>query len=223
MNQNAVTLANDAGQSQTYTWWSDMPNQPTTPTIQMVNFKSTYKPYLIRRPGATAVSFGPSGYIDPGFPYWDHWPVCQLPNDGREAPRTDRPAHTSLSWFCRAADLVLRHLLHVDVYVWPDYTELPLSLATQSKAWNSPASLTLNSGDFTSQGFLTTQKAWQLTSEPPGNPSDLHVHPQRQHVDSHPEPGHRHSGLGGHSPELSASTASPPRAAPTAGWASTTA
>jgi len=172
VNQDAVTLANDAGQSQTYTWWSGMPNQPATPTIQMVNFKSTYRPYLIRRPGAMIASFGPSGYIDPGFPYWDHWPVCQLPNDGRQAPRTDRPAHTSLSWFTEPP---ISHsgIYYTWIYMYGLTTQTAAQLATQSKAWNTPASLTIASGGYTSQGFSTTQKAWQLTSNLFGSPSNL--------------------------------------------------
>lgn len=120
----ALTIANDLGQSRTFSWQPEFPwaigKEPAIPTIQMVNFKSRYRPFLIRRPQATVAAFPPSGFIELHFPYWNHWPVAQLLNDGRKGTRTDRPAHTSLTWFCEPP-IAAEGILYTWSYpVWHD-------------------------------------------------------------------------------------------------------
>ena len=174
----ALTLANDAGQTKTYAWQPEFPwqlnrDQPATLTIQMVNFKSQYKPFMLHRPGGTVAAFPPSGFIDRNFPYWNHWPVSQLPNDGRKGTRTDRPAHTSLTWFCEPA--TSQGILHSWLYMYGLTTKPAAELGTLSKSWSSPAKLTVESGNCASGGYDQYQRAYQLTCEKPGNPTELKI------------------------------------------------
>jgi len=37
------------------------------------------------------------GNVSP-FPWWNHWPVAQIPSDGRYAQAPDRASHFSLAW-----------------------------------------------------------------------------------------------------------------------------
>ncbi|MCX6343924.1 MAG: LamG domain-containing protein [Armatimonadetes bacterium] len=172
----ALTVANDAGESQTFAWQPDFPwsigREPAKPTIQMVNFRSTYKPYMIRRPGATIAAFPPSGGVDRNFPYWNHWPVSLLPNDGRQATRTDRPAHTSLAWFCEPP-IKSEGILHTWIYMYGLTDKKATELTTLSKSWNSPAALSIKGGNITSQSYDTCQHAYLLTSATPGKPSKV--------------------------------------------------
>jgi len=86
-------------QSYTYMWGKDAEMDKSklpvikSPTIRMTNLKSQYKPYIIFEPG---VSIDP--WLGNDFKYsWNHWPVGQLPSDGRVSQFADRPSHNSLS------------------------------------------------------------------------------------------------------------------------------
>jgi hypothetical protein len=174
----ALTVANDAGESRTFSWQPDFPGrvgrEPDKPTIQMVNFKSTYRPFMLKLPGASIAAFPPSGHIDRNFPYWNHWPVSQLPNDGRQATRTDRPAHTSLAWFC---DPPVREdgILFTWTYMYGLTAAKATDLTTLSKSWNSPAALKLTGSGFTSVGFNTCQRAYVLQSTMADTPHPLEL------------------------------------------------
>ena len=66
--------------------------------VQLVNIKSRFKPFIIFENEVKIKPF--TGGIRPSisrFPWWNHWPVAQLPNDGRQALDADRPSHSSLS------------------------------------------------------------------------------------------------------------------------------
>lgn len=172
----ALTVANDAGESRTFSWQPEFPGaigrEPAKPTIQMVNFKAKYRPYMLKLPGATIAAFPPSGYIDRNFPYWNHWPVSQLPNDGRKGTRTDRPAHTSLAWFCDPP-VRAEGILFTWIYMYGLTPDKAPDLAPLSKSWNSPAELQLAGKGFTSSGYDTCQRAYLLETTTPGKPDPL--------------------------------------------------
>lgn len=172
----ALTVANDAGESRTFSWQPEFPGgvgrEPSTPTIQMVNFKSKYRPYMLRQPGATIVAFPPSGFIDRNFPYWNHWPVAQLWNDGRKGTRTDRPAHTSLAWFCEPP-VRAEGILYTWNYVY-GLTDKPAEqLADLSKSWNSPPPLTMSGTGYHSKGYDNCERAYVLKAAKPGPPAEV--------------------------------------------------
>jgi len=174
----ALTLANDGGESRTYSWQPQFPSgvsrEPTNRTIQMVNFKSKYRPYMLKLPGATIAAFPPSGYIDRNFPYWNHWPVSQLPNDGRKGTRTDRPAHTSLSWFC---DPPVREdgILFSWIYMYGLTLEKATGLVQLSKSWNSPAELKMAGDGFKTSGYDVCQRAYLFENKTPGKPKSVEM------------------------------------------------
>ncbi|MCX6880327.1 MAG: LamG domain-containing protein [Verrucomicrobia bacterium] len=174
----ALTVANDAGESRTFAWQPEFPwgigREPAKPTIQMVNFKATFRPYMLRRPGATITAFPPSGYIDRNFPYWNHWPVSQLPNDGRKGTRTDRPAHTSLAWFCEPP-VRTDGILFTWIYMYGLTAGQATDLVPLSKSWNSPAELTLTGEGFASSGYDLCQRAYLLAASSPGKPGKLEL------------------------------------------------
>lgn len=161
----ALTIANDAGESRSFDWQPNFPDDvgrhPQKPTIQMVNFKAKHRPYMLKLPGALVSAFPPSGHIDRNFPYWNHWPVSQLPNDGRQATRTDRPAHTSLSWFCDPP-LKEEGILFTWTYMYGLTAGSAMDLVPLSKSWNSPAALKLNGAAFENIGYDTCQRAYVL-------------------------------------------------------------
>jgi hypothetical protein len=89
----AATIANDGGETRTYSWDPvsppfPFPDQPANANIAEVNLKSEYKPFYIYQPGTTLGPYGWPPELRPEyshFPVWDHWPVNQAPSDGRYA------------------------------------------------------------------------------------------------------------------------------------------
>ncbi|NBR49244.1 LamG domain-containing protein [bacterium] len=175
----AFTVGNEKGESQTYSWengpplkWKDPASperyfhNPPEPNIQMVNMRSNFKPYLIFEPGVKIEGFGiPPAKDYSMFPCWNHWPVAQLPNDGRQALISDRPSHFSLS--------SSRPVIHVDpekacaMFLY-GMTDQPIeSLAPISRSWNSAPAATLAGAGFESQGFDKSQRAYIFTAKAP--------------------------------------------------------
>ncbi len=109
INLDALTLANMKGETATYTWKPKpamsftRPNGPETVTgppdanIQVVNLKSTWKPFQIVPPVNVKwdIYNGERTYFT--FECWNHWPVAQIPSSGRPCLAPDRPSHSSLS------------------------------------------------------------------------------------------------------------------------------
>jgi hypothetical protein len=64
--------------------------------IHVVNYRAQYDPFTI---GDFTGGNVYSGEVTPYsvFPSWNHWPVAQIPSDGRYASFPDRAAHSSLT------------------------------------------------------------------------------------------------------------------------------
>ncbi len=91
INNDAITLENMQGATQTYTWQHKPAGDfgpplapagvtgPPDPNIQIVNLKSNWKPFQIVAPdGASANIYNDEDtYFD--FECWNHWPVAQMP------------------------------------------------------------------------------------------------------------------------------------------------
>lgn len=108
----AVTMANLRGESQIYSWAERAPDhldQPAHANIEIINTKSKARPFLIV-PDEAFEEYG-QAHASPAFrpfnmevkrensifPWWNHWPVAQIPSDGRWATERDRVGHSSLS------------------------------------------------------------------------------------------------------------------------------
>ena len=176
----ALTLANEKGESHTYSWengpplkWKDPQSPeryfhiPAEPNIQLVNFRSQWKPYLIFEPGVKIEGFGiPPSRDYSMFPCWNHWPVAQLPNDGRKVIVSDRPSHFSLS---SSRPVIHNASGSCEARFLYGMTDQPVeSLVPLAKSWNSaPAAILAGSG-FESQGFDKSQRAYIFTAKAPG-------------------------------------------------------
>jgi hypothetical protein len=159
----AATLINMKGESKTYSWENGYPKFDLPDgNIQLVNFKSKFKPFLILRTGGSFDVF--NGEVRPEyshFPWWNHWPVAQIVSDGRSANAPDQAAHSSLSWGDPIVDAALYGMTDKD----------PKTLVPLARSWNFPAVLKLKSGGFESHGYDFTQRAYLLNAN--GNPGTI--------------------------------------------------
>ena len=96
----ALTVANLAGDIFNLDWSEGIPeNKLEDASISLVNLKSEYKVVVIYPDGTRIGTWGEMERATPETRFagpWNHWPVSQMPNDGRYALRTDRVTHSAL-------------------------------------------------------------------------------------------------------------------------------
>lgn len=159
----AVTLVNMKGETKTYSWENGYPKfDLPEANIQVVNFKSRFKPFLILRTGGDFVVF--NGEVRPEyshFPWWNHWPVAQTVSDGRSANAPDQAAHSSLSWGDPNGDAALYGMTDKD----------PETIVTLARSWNFPAEFKQLSSEAVIAEYDYTQRAYLVDAK--GSERDL--------------------------------------------------
>jgi hypothetical protein len=92
-----LTLADLEGNATNYSWKNGPPKVDyQNQKIHIVNYRAQYDAFTI---GDFTSGNVYSGELTPYsvFPSWNHWPVAQIPSDGRYASFPDRAAHCSLT------------------------------------------------------------------------------------------------------------------------------
>ena len=191
VNLDAMTLVNLKGENHTYSWANGAPvfkngENPTNPVIQIVNLKSKIKPYMIFEPGNNMEVYGIEQRPDAShFPWWNHWPVAQLPSDGRYCQAPDRPSHFSLAWggppfhdqdgnVLKARESGSEGKLKIPAdkmnimntywlsWMYGASQKAPEELAKLARSWAQPPVLKVNGDKFISHGYDLTQRAYIL-------------------------------------------------------------
>jgi hypothetical protein len=97
--KDALTMLNLAGDYKVYDWVTGPPDdvlEPKGQCIQYINYTGQYKPVTIGDFEWSNV-YGGELTEYAVFPTWNHWPVAQMPSDGRYATYPDRTSHSSLT------------------------------------------------------------------------------------------------------------------------------
>ena len=99
-NKTTTMLAED-GNYRSYDWLTRPPDNVDSPkksNIQLINLTGNYDPFTIATKfiGKTRVY---AGELTPyaAFCTWNHWPIAQMPSDGRYASFPDRTSHSSIT------------------------------------------------------------------------------------------------------------------------------
>lgn len=164
----AVTLANLKGETNTYSWAERVPrfSGPNLANIEIFNIKSQTRPFLIV-PDDPAPQFTVYAHEVRReysiFPWWNHWPVAFNPSDGRWAIAADRIGHSSVStgleWkdYEVTADSRTRVMLH-------GLTDKPDAGIVQiGKSYVHAPKLTVKGDGFTGGDYDVCQRAYVLT------------------------------------------------------------
>jgi len=169
----AITFMDMNGNKASYSWENGLPKEfpePEFMPIEMVNFKSKYRPFSIHPPERITLPFhfgSVKGYST--FPCWNHWPVSQIPSDGRTVQAFDKPSSTSLAYLNADQEQVER---------FPDgsvrgrilmgmTTHAIESLLPLARSWNFPPHLETQSDGFASSGYDAYQRAYLLEQQDP--------------------------------------------------------
>ena len=173
---DALTWGNMDGETRTYTWKQGKRDDARLrdATIQVVNMKSESKPFIIFEPKSGLKLMRCCLEEQSNFPWWNHWPVGQLPNDGRRTKVPDRPAHSSLAQSIEDSQII-EHDKEKKTYTAVHLTGMCGKSAQQlvplARSWNYPADLNLVGCGLENKGYDKNQRAYVLTcknsSQPP--------------------------------------------------------
>ncbi|MHC4617089.1 MAG: LamG-like jellyroll fold domain-containing protein [Planctomycetota bacterium] len=175
----ALTWGNMDGESKTYTWGTAQRDDRRLrdATIQIVNLKSENKPFIIFQPNSGLKLMRCCVEEQwAHFPWWNHWPVAQLANDGRRTGVPDRPAHSSLAQSIEDSPVIERdkeNKTYTAVSLYGMSERSVQELVPLARSWNYPPRLVITSGNFHSEGYNKHQRAYILFCEEKGEPSTL--------------------------------------------------
>jgi hypothetical protein len=163
----ALTMVDLEGNAVEYSWVDGPPDnveEPRNKVIQHVNYKAEYDPITI---GAFTESDVYGGEITPYsvFPTWNHWPVAQMPSDGRYASFPDRTAHSSLTHLglpTHAEDFGDRPFQQ-KIMMEGMLDKAPGELIPLAASWLNPPGVTPVSG-CESEGYDRTQRAFVINA-----------------------------------------------------------
>jgi hypothetical protein len=156
INLQALTVANLDGETYKMDWSKGIPeNKLEDASVSVVNFKSEYKVFITYPDGSEIGAWGEQERATPETHFagpWNHWPVSQMPNDGRYAMRTDRVTHSALGG------------AGPEKYAIYGFTNQDVTkLLPMARFWNNAPELQIISGANLS-GYRQSQKAYVLES-----------------------------------------------------------
>ena len=169
LEHRALYVAHMNGSSRGYSWYDPDNHEDIEDdrgNIYLTDLKARYDPFAIVQPdGAGNDGAGGWGSGRP-FPYYNHWPIAQIPSDGRYCMTNERTAHTSLT--------------HIE---WPFYelestrglkimltgmTDKTASeLVPLAKSWSGPPPLNITGPGYAGGEYDKTQRAYRISKRSP--------------------------------------------------------
>ena len=199
----AVTFFNMKGQSYTYSWEKFSPKfflAPRDKNIEIINVKSEQVPFFIVPDGPCTVAgkqfngkkrrnafFFPYAYfVKSGshFPWWNSWPVANIPTDGRFTWVSDRPSHTNVSSMAEWEDYEigpeLRRRIMLHGVLDKNNKE---SLVDLAKSWLRPPEVELNTDAYSDENYVPHERAYYFTCIDPTSkaPLDFKINASKEH------------------------------------------
>jgi hypothetical protein len=179
VNPDFVTVGNLHGVRKSFRYTKEAPlgpEQAGTPealTIQMHNLKSPQKPFIVFDEGNQMMylrDLNIAALSRP--PHHSHWPVAQIPSDGRSNQAPDGPGHLLGFPISRPPMREAR-----DRQWWNGFygmTEEPFeSLVGVARSWANAPELRITGTTFSSRGFDRSERAYMLSRVSPGGGGPL--------------------------------------------------
>jgi len=191
IEREAVSLVNMSGDVQKYSWDDDLEKEMPEPkgaNMSFVNLKSKYRPFIIVPPGPVktvegtwdspffrtyAAKMARAGNRPDPVPsvygWWDHWPVAQVPGDGRWVITPDRPSHFNLTTFVQWEDYEYTENTRTRIMLQGMTDKEADKLVPLAKSWIYPAELKVTGNEFISEGYNFRERAYIVNCKKVGN------------------------------------------------------
>ena len=191
IEKESISLVNMSGDVHGYTWDKDleiaMP-EPEGANISFVHLKSTYRPFFILPPDPVETVEGTwdspyfrsyashmarAGYrpdpVPSAYGWWDHWPVTQIPGDGRWVITPDRPSHFNLTTFVQWKDYEYTSHSRTRIMLQGMTDKKSNELVPLAKSWLQAPHMKITSEAYSGGLYDQSERAYILKKEEPGN------------------------------------------------------
>ncbi|MCK4747637.1 MAG: LamG domain-containing protein, partial [Bacteroidales bacterium] len=144
--EETFTIVRTDGAYKTYDWNPYPPDgigEPEHANIHHINYKGEYDPVTIVDKILWSNVYGGEITEYAIFPTWNHWPVAQMPSDGRYASYPDRTCHSSLSHIFPPdySEQFGNRPYQSKIFLEGMLKQAPLELIPLAKSWIQPALL----------------------------------------------------------------------------------
>ena len=152
--------------------------KPKGANMSFVNLKSAYKPFFIISPNPVetvegkwdspylrtyAANMG-QGYREDPVPsvygWWNHWPVAQIPGDGRWVVTPDHPSHFNLTTFVQWEDYARTNKTRTRIMLQGMTPKGAADLVPLAKSWLQAPKLDLTSSAYQGGGYDQSERAY---------------------------------------------------------------
>ena len=99
------------------------------------------------------------------FPWWNHWPVAQIPCDGRNANYADRASHSCTTNQLEWADHEMTATSRTRIMLHGMSDRPPAELATLARSWLRPPDFVVDGPGYVDGGYDPTERAYRLQRE----------------------------------------------------------
>ncbi|MCF7975922.1 MAG: LamG domain-containing protein [Phycisphaerae bacterium] len=181
---DAVSLVNMSGEVETYSWHDggltvEMPD-PAGANMSYVHLKSQYRPFFIVSPEPVKTVEGTwdspffrtyaakmaKGYRQDPVPsvygWWNHWPVAQVPGDGRWVTTPDRPSHFNLTTFVQWKDHAYTETTRTRIMLQGMTDKQADALVPLARSWLQAPAMTLTSKAYRGGLYDQSERAYLI-------------------------------------------------------------
>ena len=181
IDKESITLVNMKAEVADYTWDEkmelEMP-EPRGANMSFVNLKSVYKPFIIVSPNPVETVEGKwdspyfrtyaanmaKGYREDPVPtaygWWNHWPVAQVPGDGRWVVTPDHPSHFNLTTFVQWEDYAHTKKTRTRIMLQGMTAKGARDLVPIGRSWLQAPRLELTSSAYQGGGYDQSERAY---------------------------------------------------------------
>jgi hypothetical protein len=179
-----------------YSWHDEiaveMP-EPKGANMSYVHLKSEYKPFFIISPDPvetvegtwdspffrTYASHMATGYRQDPVPsvygWWNHWPVAQVPGDGRWVTTPDRPSHFNLTTFVQWNDHEYTDHTRTRIMLQGMTNKDADELVPLANSWLHAPEMKILSETFSGGSYDQAERAYLVEKSESGKPAPLKI------------------------------------------------
>jgi hypothetical protein len=191
IEKEGVSLVNMSGNVQKYSWHDEdlkveMP-EPKGANMSFVNLKSTYRPFFIISPNPVETVEGKwdspffrtyaakmaRGYRQDPVPsvygWWNHWPVAQVPGDGRWVTTPDRPSHFNLTTFVQWEDYKFTNHVRTRIMLQGMTDKKAEELVPLARSWLQAPKMKLTSDAYKGGHYDQSERAYLIEKKDSDN------------------------------------------------------
>jgi hypothetical protein len=186
-----ISLVNMHGDVSNYSWHDknlkiEMP-EPKGANMSYVNLKSTYRPFFIISPAPVttvegkwdspffrtyAAKMATGNRQDPVpsvYGWWNHWPVAQVPGDGRWVTTPDHPSHFTLTTFDQWNDYAYTDRTRTRIMLQGMTNQDAKALVPLAKSWLQAPVLKMGSDKYKGGNYDQSERAYMIEKTDPAD------------------------------------------------------